>query len=149
MKKKGLICVIMAMVMCFCASCKKDDNPSSGGEPALNYSQVSIPEAITSADTDMTKENAFILTDMMMDVTTGSEGTALAAKIKNIDTAGKTGTTSDSKDRWFTAYTPYYVGSVWVGYDMQKELNTNEFKKDFDEIKNRGAHVSEGYSIFC
>lgn len=73
----------------------------------------------------MTKENAFILTDMMMDVTTGSEGTALSAKIKNIDTAGKTGTTSDSKDRWFTAYTPYYVGSVWVGYDIQKELNTN------------------------
>lgn len=73
----------------------------------------------------MSKENAFILTDMMMDVTTGSEGTALSAKIKNIDTAGKTGTTSDSKDRWFTAYTPYYVGSVWVGYDMQKELNTN------------------------
>ena len=73
----------------------------------------------------MSKENAFILTDMMMDVTTGSEGTALSAKIKNIDTAGKTGTTSDSKDRWFTAFTPYYVGSVWVGYDQQKELNTN------------------------
>ena len=66
-----------------------------------------------------------ILTDMMMDVTTGSEGTAISAKIKNIDTAGKTGTTNDSKDRWFTAYTPYYVGSVWVGYDKQKELNTN------------------------
>ncbi len=73
----------------------------------------------------MSKENAFILTDMMMDVTTGSEGTALSAKIKNIDTAGKTGTTSDSKDRWFTAFTPYYVGSVWVGYDIQQELNTN------------------------
>lgn len=73
----------------------------------------------------MSKENAFILTDMMMEVTTGREGTALSAKIKNIDTAGKTGTTSDSKDRWFTAFTPYYVGSVWVGYDIQKELNTN------------------------
>lgn len=72
----------------------------------------------------MSRENAFILTDMMLDVTTGSEGTALSAKIKDIDTAGKTGTTSDTKDRWFSAFTPYYVGSVWVGYDIQKELNT-------------------------
>lgn len=99
-------------------------------EPKLYTKVVSrtgetILESRSEVREVMSKENSFILTDMMMDVTTGSEGTALSAKIKNIDTAGKTGTTSDSKDRWFTAFTPYYVGSVWVGYDIQKELNTN------------------------
>ena len=73
----------------------------------------------------MSKQNAYILTNMMMDVTTGSEGTARVTKIKNIDTAGKTGTTSSSKDRWYTAFTPYYVGSVWVGYDQQKTISTS------------------------
>ena len=36
--------------------------------------------------------------------------------------AGKTGTTNDSKDRWFVGYTPYYVAATWVGYDKQKEV---------------------------
>jgi len=31
--------------------------------------------------------------------------------------AGKTGTTSDSKDAWFAGFTPYLTAVVWVGYD--------------------------------
>ena len=73
----------------------------------------------------MTKENAYIITDMMKTVTTGSEGTGKVAKLTNIDVAAKTGTTSDDKDRWFTAYTPYYVGSVWFGYDEPKYINVS------------------------
>ncbi len=49
-------------------------------------------------------------------------GTATAAKIKGIATAGKTGTTNSDKDRWFIGYTPYYVGGVWYGYDYPKEI---------------------------
>lgn len=71
----------------------------------------------------MTKENAYILTDMMKTVVTGSEGTAALARLNNIDVAAKTGTTSDDKDRWFTAFTPYYVGSVWFGYDQPEYIN--------------------------
>ena len=71
----------------------------------------------------MSQENAYILTNMLQEVTVGSEGTARVTKIDGIDTAGKTGTTSDSYDRWYTAYTPYYVGSVWVGYDQQKRID--------------------------
>ncbi len=73
----------------------------------------------------MTEENAYILTDMMKTVTTGSEGTGRVAQIANMDVAAKTGTTSDDKDRWFTAYTPYYVGSVWFGYDTPKYINVS------------------------
>ena len=49
-------------------------------------------------------------------------GTATAAQIKDIATAGKTGTTNADKDRWFIGYTPYYVGGVWYGYDYPKEI---------------------------
>lgn len=31
--------------------------------------------------------------------------------------AGKTGTTSDTKDAWFAGFTPYVLAVVWVGYD--------------------------------
>ncbi|UOD33821.1 hypothetical protein DSN97_06470 [Deferribacteraceae bacterium V6Fe1] len=37
-------------------------------------------------------------------------------------TAGKTGTTNDSKDVWFVAIFPPYVGVLWVGYDDFKSL---------------------------
>jgi penicillin-binding protein 1B len=37
--------------------------------------------------------------------------------------AGKTGTTSDSKDAWFAGFTPYLTTVVWVGYD-QPTANT-------------------------
>lgn len=35
----------------------------------------------------------------------------------------KTGTSSESKDLWMVAGTPYYVGSVWYGFDIQSEVS--------------------------
>lgn len=32
--------------------------------------------------------------------------------------AGKTGTTSDNKDAWFSGFTPYQTTVVWLGYDQ-------------------------------
>lgn len=49
-------------------------------------------------------------------------GTGRGLKIRNMSTAGKTGTTNDKKDGWFVGYTPYYTTSVWVGYDIPKTL---------------------------
>lgn len=70
---------------------------------------------------------AFILTDMMEDVITGSMGTAKSARFRNIKMpiAGKTGTTSDNKDLLFSGYTPYYVASVWLGHDYKRSLKEN------------------------
>lgn len=73
------------------------------------------------------KTTAFLLTDMMEDVVTSSIGTGKAAKFKNLNMpiAGKTGTTSETKDLVFAGYTPYYVASVWLGHDQKRNLIDN------------------------
>lgn len=49
-------------------------------------------------------------------------GTGTAAQIAGQNVAGKTGTTSSSKDRWFCGYTSYYTAAVWCGYDQPEVI---------------------------
>ena len=42
-------------------------------------------------------------------------GTGVGADLKR-PTAGKTGTTQDTVDAWFTGYTPDFAAAVWVGF---------------------------------
>jgi len=62
---------------------------------------------------------AYMITDMLSDVT--ERGTARRAKasFKNVAIAGKTGT---SRDGWFVGYTPNLVCAVWIGYDDNQQL---------------------------
>ena len=49
---------------------------------------------------------------------------AVRAKVPNVDTAGKTGTTNLNKDGWFCGYTPYYTTAVWVGRDDNRIMES-------------------------
>lgn len=69
---------------------------------------------------------AFLLTDAMKDCV--NIGTGTRAKFPGMSIAGKTGTTSDSKDLWFAGFTPYYTASCWSGYDNNIEMNDRESK---------------------
>lgn len=73
------------------------------------------------------ESTAWLLTDAMRDVV--NEGTGVKAKVAGWDAAGKTGTTTDNMDVWFSGYTAYYTGSIWLGFDNNnKELNDAEQK---------------------
>ena len=71
---------------------------------------------------------AFLLTDAMVDVVT--KGTGTAVNFKTMSIAGKTGTASETRDVWFSGYTPYYTATVWAGYDnriiMDERKSNNE-----------------------
>ncbi len=64
----------------------------------------------------MSRESAFIVTDLMRGVV--REGTGGPASRLGKPAAGKTGTTNDSFDAWFTGYTRDLVTTAWVGYDL-------------------------------
>ncbi|RKL61555.1 penicillin-binding protein 1A [Thermoanaerobacteraceae bacterium SP2] len=63
----------------------------------------------------VSKQVAFIVTDMLRSVVIEGTGKRLASL--PFPVAGKTGTTSDSKDVWFVGYTPQLVAAVWMGHD--------------------------------
>ena len=70
----------------------------------------------------MNEEASSIMNRMLLAPVNGSNGTARRNKISGFDTFGKTGTTSDNKDRYFCGGTPYYVGACWFGYADNKRL---------------------------
>jgi penicillin-binding protein 1A len=70
-------------------------------------------------------QTAYLMTSMMRDVI--ERGTATAAKSLNrSDLAGKTGTTNDVNDAWFSGYNADLVATCWVGFDQLQSLGKQE-----------------------
>lgn len=69
--------------------------------------------------------NAYQMVSMMSDVI--RMGTATDARqLKRKDLAGKTGTTNDQKDAWFSGFNHDIVTTVWVGFDQTRPLGKKE-----------------------
>ena len=69
--------------------------------------------------------NAFIMTSMMRDVMRIGTG-ARSGKLGRHDLAGKTGTTNEFVDAWFSGYTSELVAVSWIGFDAPQTLGRNE-----------------------
>ncbi len=70
-------------------------------------------------------QTIYLMNSMLHDVI--ERGTATAAKSLNrTDLAGKTGTTNDVMDAWFSGYNANLVASCWVGFDQLKTLGAKE-----------------------
>lgn len=67
----------------------------------------------------------FIVDSMLKDV--ARYGTAArAASLNRADVAGKTGTTNESHDAWFSGYAGGLVAVGWVGFDQPRQLGVRE-----------------------
>jgi penicillin-binding protein 1A len=70
-------------------------------------------------------ENAYLMYDMMRDVI--RRGTARRAlALGRSDLAGKTGTSNDRRDAWFSGYNASLVATAWVGFDQERPLGNRE-----------------------
>jgi penicillin-binding protein 1A len=68
----------------------------------------------------ISSQTAFVTHQFLSEVM--QSGTGTSWKLNTVPTAGKTGTTTEDKDRWFVGYSPYYVAGVWFGYDQPRAL---------------------------
>ncbi len=63
----------------------------------------------------------YLMNNMLQDVIKRGTGKRALA-LKRNDLAGKTGTTNDQKDAWFSGYNRDLVTSVWIGFDQPRTL---------------------------
>jgi penicillin-binding protein 1A len=84
------------------------------------------PEVVgTNAERVIDARNAFIMTSLMRDVV--KYGTAAKAmSLGRQDLAGKTGTTNDHVDAWFTGFQPTLVAVAWIGFDTPHDMGNGE-----------------------
>ncbi|MCC4598196.1 penicillin-binding protein 1A [Xanthomonas campestris pv. phormiicola] len=72
------------------------------------------------------ERTAYQLVSMMRDVV--QRGTGTAAKVLGReDVGGKTGSTNDHRDAWFSGFGGPYVTTVWVGRDDFRSLGYREY----------------------
>jgi penicillin-binding protein 1A len=69
---------------------------------------------------------AYLVTSLMRDVVRRGTGAA-AMTLKRNDLAGKTGTTNEHRDAWFSGFNDQMVTTVWFGLDDFGSLGRGEF----------------------
>ena len=101
-------------------------NDGTWREPRL-YTKVYNSDGALVVDN--TQESRHILSDKTVNYmnyclyNAATNGTGGAAIFGSQTIAGKTGTTSSNRDRWFCGYTAHYTSAVWVGYDQPEQIN--------------------------
>ena len=94
---------------------------------ARSYSMVKDRDGKIILDNQPRTQTAFsqntarTMTYMLQNAAT--YGTGYESRLSNMPVAGKTGTTTDNRDRWFCGYTPYYTCAVWTGYDTPEYMS--------------------------
>ncbi|MBI9084669.1 MAG: PBP1A family penicillin-binding protein [Desulfobacterales bacterium] len=81
-----------------------------------------LDERIVGSERVLDPGMAFQVVDMMQGVMDAGTGATVRRMGFDLPAAGKTGTTNDYKDAWFTGFTPTLSTSVWVGFDRQRGL---------------------------
>ncbi len=99
-----------------------EDLPVTGQNTAPTENMVANP---TPAPRVISEQNAYLIRSMMMDVVRRGTGKK-AMELGRNDLAGKTGTTNDQRDAWFSGYNDEIVTSVWVGFDNHDPLGRDE-----------------------
>ncbi|BDM65923.1 penicillin-binding protein 1A [Shewanella sp. NFH-SH190041] len=101
----------------------------------------------------ISSQTAFLITDALKSViwgggdwshNTGWNGTAWRAArvVKRHDIAGKTGTTNESRDTWFSGFNPNLETTVWVGFDdHSRELGRTTWRSNGSQEQISGAEA--------
>jgi penicillin-binding protein 1A len=84
------------------------------------------PPAASDLPRAIDARNAFIMDNLLQEVTRSGTAARAQATLKRPDLHGKTGTTNDSVDAWFAGYQPTLTAVTWIGYDKPRNLGSRE-----------------------
>ena len=107
-----------------------DDQPETSINETLDTNRLEIDIAEPTpqpklAERVISSQNAYLMTSMMRDVV--KRGTARRAlQLGRKDLAGKTGTTNDQRDAWFSGFNSEMVTISWTGFDDGTPLGSKE-----------------------
>ena len=103
-----------------CGGClPQTDQASDDEQRAPSAAAVKLAQRVISS------ANAYIMTDLMRGVIRSGTGRR-ALSLNRTDLGGKTGTTNDFEDAWFSGFNSDIVTTVWVGFDNPSDLGRNE-----------------------
>ncbi|CDT90017.1 Penicillin-binding protein 1A (Includes: Penicillin-insensitive transglycosylase; Penicillin-sensitive transpeptidase) [Vibrio coralliirubri] len=134
--------------------CKDDcQQQMTSGPMADEFAEQDVDAKIQYAPQVISEQNAFLVREMMYSniwgggdwsTGTGWNGTGWRAQpLKRRDIGGKTGTTNDSKDTWYSGYGPGMVATVWVGFDNHNR-NLGRTKANSNLGKNQITGAEAG-----
>lgn len=103
-------------------------NINDSDEQQNNAYNQPVRGPMVSAPRPISAQTAFLVADMMRTAVRANGnwnaktywlGTGWRARniLQRTDIGGKTGTTNDSRDTWFSGYAPNLVATSWVGFD--------------------------------
>ncbi|MEZ9172694.1 penicillin-binding protein 1A [Vibrio cyclitrophicus] len=134
--------------------CKDNCEQNVATDPmADEFAEQDVDAKVQYAPQVISEQNAFLVREMMYSniwgggdwsAGTGWNGTGWRAQpLKRRDIGGKTGTTNDSKDTWYSGYGPGMVATVWVGFDNHNR-NLGRTKANSNLGKNQITGAEAG-----
>jgi penicillin-binding protein 1A len=84
------------------------------------------PVVLDESQRTIEPRNAFLMTNLLGEVTRTGTAARAQATLKRPDVYGKTGTTNDSMDAWFAGFQPTITAVTWIGYDTPRKLGDKE-----------------------
>ncbi|MDN3379424.1 MULTISPECIES: PBP1A family penicillin-binding protein [unclassified Pseudoalteromonas] len=127
-----------------------NSNLTSPSSNVFEDSTTGHASAVTCAPRIISKQNAFLIADAMNSAIwgggswahkTGWSGTGWRAQaLERRDLSGKTGTTNDSVDTWFSGFNRNVMTSVWVGFDNPgNPLGRSTYNSNLSKSQITGA----------
>ena len=117
-------------VMAGSAPMAQSDGEGAGPAPSAEAgagtgSPAGSPGSMRRAPRVLEARNAWLMYSLMRDVI--RRGTGRKARVlERDDLAGKTGTTNDLYDAWFSGFSPDLVATAWIGFDEFRPLGQRE-----------------------
>ena len=84
--------------------------------------QVILSNRNVEGEQVISEDTADVMCELLQTVPISSYGSGYT--VQKFPVMCKTGTTDEDMNRWFCAGTPYYVCSIWYGYDLAKNMHT-------------------------